>query len=59
MPTLYCRNHLPPEYMFVIVSLFPHAAKGVFFCLLLNMDDGSGHRTSMICKESSGLQFKG
>jgi len=23
------------------------------------MDDGSGHRTSMICKESSGLQFKG
>jgi len=52
MPTVYCRKHLPPEHMFVIVSILPHEAKAVLFCLLLNMNDWSGHRTSMICKES-------
>jgi len=52
MPTVYCRKHWPAEYMFVMMSILPHEAKAVLFCLLLNMNDGSGHRKSMICKES-------
>jgi len=52
MPAVYCRKHLASEYMFVIMSILPHEAKAVLFYLLLNMNDESGHRTSMICKES-------
>jgi len=52
MPTVYSRKHLTAEYMFVIMSISPHEAKAVLFCLLLNMNDGSGHKTSVIFKES-------
>jgi len=40
--------------MFVIVSILPHEAKAVLFCLKLNTIGGSDHRTSTICKETRG-----
>jgi len=57
VPIVYCRKHVTAEYiMVVIVSILPHEAKAVVFCLQLNTIGESGHRTSTTCRDM-GLRF--